>query len=91
MNLTIDDLKEYLNVSFNADDKLLNLILKASKNYVKSYTGLIESDLDNNNSFDIAILILGSEMYENRSFTVQNDKVNKVIQSILDMHSVNLI
>ena len=91
MNLTIQDLKEYLNIYFSQDDRLLDLILKASINYVKSYTGLAKEDFSDNDSIKIAILVLAAEMYENRNFIVQNDKTNKVVASILDMYSINLL
>ena len=90
MNLTIQDLKEYLNIYFSQDDRLLDLILRASIDYVSDYTGLAKEDFSDNSSIRIAILVLAAEMYENRNFIVQNDKANKVVASILDMHSINL-
>lgn len=89
--VTIDELKEYANVDHNLDDKLFTNILAASKSYIKSYTGLDETSLDKKEDLTIALMILCNEMYDNRAYTVENDKANKVVNSILDMHSINLL
>lgn len=89
--VTINDLKEYAVVSHTLDDKLFSHILAASKAYIKGYTGLDETALDEKEDLTIALMILCNEMYDNREYTVDNDKANKVVNSILDMHSVNLL
>lgn len=89
--VTITDLKEYANVDHALDDKLFQMILIATKSYIKSYTGLNTEQLDNKEDLTIALMILANEMYDNRAYTVENDKANKVVNSILDMHSINLL
>ena len=89
--LTIEDLKKYANVYHNEDDKIFNAILAACKSYIKSYTGLSDELIDTKEDLTIALTVLVNEMYDNRSFTVQDDKVNVIIKSILDMHCVNLL
>lgn len=89
--LTIEDLKKYANVYHNEDDKIFNTILAACKSYIKSYTGLSDELIDTKEDLTIALTVLVNEMYDNRSFTVQDDKVNVIIKSILDMHCVNLL
>lgn len=89
--VTIDDLKEYANVDHDYDNKIFNNILLSSKAYIKSYTGLNEEQIDSKEELTIALMILCNEMYENRIYTVENDKVNKIVNSILDMHSINLL
>lgn len=89
--VTIEDLKEYANVDNDYDDRIFNNILLASKAYIKSYTGLNEEQLDNKEDLTIALMILCNEMYDNRIYAVENDKVNKVVESILDMHCINLL
>ena len=89
--VTIKDLKEYAVVSHNLDDKLFSNILIACKSYIKSYTGLDDISLDKKEDLTIALMILCNEMYDNRAYTVENDKANKVVNSILDMHSINLL
>lgn len=89
--VTITDLKEYANVDHSLDDNLFHNILLAVKSYIKNYTGLTIEEMDNKEDLTIALMILCNEMYDNRAYTVENDKTNKVVNSILDMHSVNLL
>lgn len=67
------------------------LILSAVKAYIKGYTGLSDEQLDTKEDISITVFVLANEMYENRIFTVKDNNVNKVVQSILDMHSINLL
>ncbi len=67
------------------------LILSAVKAYIKGYTGLSDEQLDTKEDISIAVFVLANEMYENRVFTVKDSNVNRVVQNILDMHSINLL
>ncbi len=89
--LTIQELKDYARVEHSDDDMQFEIILTACKSYVKGYTGMSDEQLDTKEDVTIAVQVLANEMYENRTMTVQNDKVNKVVQSILDMYSLNLL
>lgn len=89
--VTIEELKEYAHVYHDEDNKLFTAILGACKSYIKGYTGLDITALDEKEDITIAMYVLSNELYDNRTFTVENDKVNIVIKSILDMHSVNLL
>lgn len=89
--VTITDLKEYANVDHALDDKLFQMILMATKSYIKNYTGLTLEKIDEKEDLTIALMILANEMYDNRAYTVENDKANKIVNSILDMYSINLL
>lgn len=89
--VTIEHLKAYAHVYHDEDNLLFESILTAAKAYIRSYTGLTVESLDGKEDLTIALKVLSNEMYDNRNYTVQNDKVNVVIKSILDMHSVNLL
>lgn len=71
------------------DKKFINESLDIAKNYIKGYTGVEE--LDNINEFVIVVYILVQDMYDNRTLYIDNDKLNKTAETILDMHSVNLL
>lgn len=91
--ITVQDLIEYAR-ECNDDQEIIksfNNILVASKAYIKGYTGLSEEQMDTKEDLTIALMVLANEMHENRIFTVKDDKVNVVIKSILDMHSINLL
>jgi hypothetical protein len=89
--ITIDDIKNYLHVYHSEDDKLIEAILVACKAFVKNYTGLQPEQLNISEDLSMAVLILSSELYDNRVYTVENTNVNPAIQAILNMHSVNLL
>lgn len=100
--VTISNLKEYAHVYHNEDDNLFTAILVACKNYISKYTGLplvddptstdvVEDNCDTHEDLTIALFVLANEMYDNRIYTVENNKINTVIKSILDMHSINLL
>lgn len=89
--VTMQDLKEYARVDFLDDDYLFENILKACKSYIRGYTGLTLEVMDEKEDLTMVLFVLSNELYDNRSFTVQNDKVNTVIKSIMDMHSINYL
>lgn len=89
--ITIKELKEYANVDHDHDNTILNSILLAAKSYIKNYTGLTEEQIDSKEDLTIALMVLCNEMYDNRSFSAQDNKSNVIITNILDMYSVNLL
>ena len=73
-------------------------ILTAAKSFVSSYTGIPETTtdesvktLDDYSDFYIAVLVLCQDMYDNRSYYVDKNNVNRVVETILGMHSTNLL
>nr|DAW46100.1 MAG TPA: head tail connector [Caudoviricetes sp.] len=66
-------------------------MLAAAREYVLSYTGLTAENADQYESLAIAAMVLCADMYDNRDMTVDKANVNRTAQSILDMHSINLV
>ncbi len=97
--ITIEDVAEHLRLEDDEYSSVqLTAILEAAKEYVADYTGIpqhtdgsIGTTLDDYAKFPIAVFVLCQDMYDNRSFYVERNNVNKVVQSILDMHRVNLV
>ena len=89
--ITINEVKEYIRIDTNEEDILLNTILIGSKAFIKAYTGLTDAEVDEKEDLTLVVYILCSEMHENRQYTVEKININPIIQSILDMHSVNLL
>lgn len=89
--IAISDLKNYLHVYHDEDDTLITSILVAAKAFVTGFTGLSAELQDSYEDLTMAVFILASELYDNRSYTVDKDTVNPVIKSILNMYSVNLL
>ena len=86
-----DDLADYLRlIELTTDEQnTLDTLLVIAKNYIKQYTG--QNDLDLYQDFVIVVFILVQDMWDNRVMYVDNNNLNYVIRSILDMHSVNLL
>ena len=49
------------------------------------------AQLDGSQDFVPVLLVLCQDMYDNRALYVDSANVNQMVQSILDMHSVNLL
>lgn len=92
-DITVKVLADYLRIAdpSDADNTLLAAIIKASTAYMSKYTGLSAADLDKSPDMVIAALCLAQDMYDNRSMYVDSANPNLTAQSILDMHSINLL
>lgn len=91
--VTSSDLAEYLRVGevTPSEDGFLKTIIGAAIAYMSKYTGLKAEQLDESSDLVIALLVLCQDMYDNRALYVDSANVNMAVQSILDMHSVNLL
>ena len=92
-DITPQDLAEYIRlVDPTQDDyNTLNTLLTVAKVYVGEYTGRTIQDLDDYKDVVIVILVLVQDMWDNRTLYVDKSNANKVIESILGLHSVNLL
>ena len=74
------------------DDKAyLSILQKAAVEYVKGYTGLDVTAVDTHEDITIAVLVLISDMYDNRQMYVDKANVNRVVDTILGMYCENLL
>lgn len=91
--ITAQDVADFIRLSEVTTDDLntLNTLLTVAKVYVGEYTGRTIQDLDNYKDIIIVVLILCQDMWDNRTFYVDNTNVNRVVESILDLHSINLL
>jgi hypothetical protein len=90
--ITISDVVEYLRLEdgdYNAIE--IENLLNVAKKFIKSYTGLTEEKIDTHEDFYIVVMVLCQDMYDNRSYYVDKNNLNKVVETILGMHSVNLL
>jgi hypothetical protein len=92
-DITAQDCAEYIRlVDADANDiKTLSTLLNVAKVYVGEYTGRSIQELDDYKDIIIAVLILVQDMWDNRTLYVDTNNANKVVESILGMHSVNLL
>lgn len=89
--LTVPDVADYINLFelSDSDTNTLNNLINIAKAYIKKYTG--QSDLDISPEFVIVVLILVQDMWDNRTLYVDSTNLNKTVESILDLYSVNLL
>ena len=92
-DITAIDLAWYLRLTeADAEDlSTLNTLLNVAKSYIKSYTGQDDEGIDKSADYVIACFVLVQDMWDNRTLYVDNDNVNKVVESILNLHSINLL
>ena len=93
IDITVNDIADYLRIPelITEEENYLTTLLTVSKAYVSDYTGLTAEELDEHADIIIAVLVLIEDMYENRAMYVESDKPNKVVETILGMHQVNLL
>lgn len=91
--ITYEDIAEYLRLSelTESDENYIKNLISISKDYIQKYTGIADENLDNYNDLVIVVFVLCQDMYDNRSLYVDNSNLNKVIETILGMHSINLL
>lgn len=92
-DVTSADLAAFLRVGEVTpyEDGYLGTLIGAATAYMCKYTGLTAAQLDESQDLVPALMVLCQDMYDNRSLYVDSANVNRMVQSTLDMHSVNLL
>lgn len=92
-DITYTDLASYIRLDEvdTSDQNTLNNLLSVAKTYIQNYTGHTEAELDDYADFVIVVFILVQDMWDNRSLYVDSTYLNKVVETILGMHSTNLL
>lgn len=90
-DITAEDLADYIRIIDYTEDDLqtLNNLLNVATTFITNYTG--RTELDDYQDFVIVVLILVQDMWDNRTLYVDKDNLNKVVETILGMHSINLL
>lgn len=91
--ITAQDVADYLRICEPTVDDLntLSTLLTVAKVYIGEYTGRTIQELDDYKDIICVVLILCQDMWDNRTLYVDSNNVNKVVESILGLHSVNLL
>ena len=89
--ITYKDIANYIRLTeVSEEDKaFLTSLISIAKKFIEGYTGV--KDLDLHEDFVIVTYILCQDMYDNRVLYVDKTNLNKVVEAILGMHSVNLL
>ena len=95
--LTPNILAGYLRIDDDCLDDLtlqfLETAITSAKGYIMSYTGLDNEEMDNYQDLTIACMALVQDFYDTRSVLIPANKSarNKTVDTILGMHSRNLL
>lgn len=91
--ITASDIADYLRIDELTDDdtKTLNTMLTVAKSYITKYTGQSLEALDALQDVIVVVFVLCQDMWDNRTLYVDSNNVNKVVESILGLHQVNLL
>ncbi len=93
--ISLDDILKQVRIEKDymedGDEAYLNALLAAAIEYVKSYTGLDDDEIDEHEDLTIAVLVLISDMYDNRMMEVDYSNVNQTVETILGFHRTNLL
>lgn len=92
-DITEENVADYLRLDEVNDSEIntLTMLISIATSFIKSYTGLDDASVDKYPEFVIVVLILCQDMWDNRTMYVDSKDLNNTVQSILAMHSVNLL
>lgn len=85
-----ENIAQYLRID-EYDESQMAAILDSAKAFIRSYTGLTDDEINTHDDFYIVVMVLCQDMYDNRCMYVDKSNLNKVVETILGMHCVNLL
>lgn len=91
--ITYLDVAEYIRLSevSQEDQATLTNLINISTDYILKYTGIASENLDNYQDLVIVVFVLCQDMWDNRTLYVDNSNLNKVVETILGLHQINLL
>lgn len=93
--INVRNLSSYLKLDYESlsEEEIIELatFLQAAQRFIADYTGLSDDEVDKHETFVIAVYVLVQDIYDNRSFYIDKSNLNRVVEMILGIHSVNLL
>ena len=91
--ISVDDLVNYLRLCevSESDRGLLASILEAARSYVLTYTGRNVEEADLIPEFTLAVMVLAEDLYDKRTYVVDSNLTNQIVDNILGSRSINLL
>lgn len=88
-DITYKEIADYIRLTevSQEDESLLTALIGIAKAFIKENTGV--EDLDEFDDFVIVVFILCQDMFDTRALYVDKTNLNKVVETILGMHSLN--
>ena len=92
-DITYQDVANFIRLDevTQGDQNTLDTLITVAKAFMCNYTGHTESELDDYSDFVIVCLVLCQDMWDNRAMYVDKTNLNHIVETILGMHSVNLL
>lgn len=91
--ITYSDVADYIRLVEITQDyqNTLNNLIGIAKTFIASYTGHTIEELDDYQDFIIVVFILCQDMWDNRTLYVDKATLSYPVETILNMHSINLL
>ena len=93
--ITVADLANYMRIDDVTEIEMSEIerMRSSAIAFMSDYTGLTVEELDEHESLTHAFYVLVLDMFDNRNFYLdtKSANVNKAVECILNMHSVNLL
>ena len=93
--VTTKDIQNFIRLDDPAEIETseIEMMKKSAIEYIKSYTGLSDEELDKYEDITQALFILVADMFDNRNLYIEGktSNINKSVECILGMHSTNLL
>lgn len=91
--ITVQNVADYLRLSEvnAADTAFISSALGIAKQFIKDYTGQPEDFVNTSEPFVIVVYVLCQDMYDTRALYVDKTNMNKLVETILGMYSINLL
>ena len=92
-DITVNDIVDYCRITETTETDLafIQQTIAIATAYIRSYTGLDNEGIDKHEDFIIVVYILCQDMWDNRTLYVDSKDLNNTVETILGMHSVNLL
>jgi len=93
--ITNEDVARVIKLDFDTltehEKSDITTLIGIAKKYIMNNTGLTLEQLDDHEDFIHVVYVLCQDMYDNVTMYVDKNNVNKVVDSILGMHAINLL
>lgn len=93
--VTANYIIDYLRIDEPSDIERTEIeyMLSSAKSRITSYTGLTLEELDAHEDITDAMLLIISDSFDNRNLYIEGkaSNLNKSVECILNMHSINLL
>lgn len=92
--VTASDLKDYCHVEHDEEEVLFSAILSGVKQFIYSQTGMTAEECDEKEDLVLVLLLVGAEMYENRTYISSGSKepqVNPAADAILSQYCLHIM